>query len=127
MNKNFIPEKFNLKKEYNKNKSINRGIILLLVANILIFPVNINSLNKKYFENNSTKKEISTEKNIDLKDKLINWISLLHKYTNYGDIEDNSGKIVLKNIKDIKNIENDLTIKKVFNENKKYYLNVLGD
>ncbi len=127
MNKNFIPEKFNLKKEYNKNKSINRGIILLLVANILIFPVNINSLNKKYFENNSTKKEISTEKNIDLKDKLINWISLLHKYTNYGDIEDDSGKIVLKNIKDIKKIENDLTIKKIFSENKKYYLNVLGD
>lgn len=127
MNKNFIPEKFNLKKEYNKNKSINRGIILLLVANILIFPVNINSLNKKYFENNNTKKEISTQKNIDLKDKLINWINLLHKYTNYGDIEDNSGKIVLKNIKDIKNIEKDLTIKKVFNENKKYYLNVLGD
>ena len=127
MNKNFIPEKFTLKKEYNKNKSINRGIILLLVANILIFPVNINSLNKKYFENNNTKKEISTQKNIDLKDKLINWINLLHKYTNYGDIEDNSGKIVLKNIKDIKNIEKDLTIKKVFNENKKYYLNVLGD
>ncbi|MBP1889746.1 hypothetical protein J2Z53_001329 [Clostridium moniliforme] len=127
MNKNFIPEKFNLKKEYNKNKSINRGIILLLVANILIFPVNINSLNKKYFENNNTKKEISTQKNIDLKDKLINWINLLHKYTNYGDIEDNSGKIVLKNIKDIKKIEKDLTIKKVFNENKKYYLNVLGD
>lgn len=127
MNKNFIPEKFTLKKEYNKNKSINRGIILLLVANILIFPVNINSLNKKYFENNNTKKEISTQENIDLKDKLINWINLLHKYTNYGDIEDNSGKIVLKNIKDIKNIEKDLTIKKVFNENKKYYLNVLGD
>lgn len=127
MNKNFIPEKFTLKKEYNKNKSINRGIILLLVANILIFPVNINSLNKKYFENNNTKKEISTQKNIDLKDKLINWINLLHKYTNYGDIEDNSGKIVLKNIKDIKKIEKDLTIKKVFNENKKYYLNVLGD
>lgn len=127
MNKNFIPEKFIYKKEENNNKSINRGIILLLLANILIFPINISHVNKIFSEKDNTKKENVVEKRIDVKSELINWVDLLHKHTNYGDIEDNSGKIVLKNVKDIKKIEKDLTIKKIWNEDKKYYLNVLGD
>lgn len=44
MNKNFVPEKFLQIKAKKEEQSIKRGLIILLLSNLMILPVNINNI-----------------------------------------------------------------------------------
>lgn len=128
MNKNFIPEKFIKVKAKKEEKSIKRGLIILLLGNLIILPININSI----MQNKNSNEEISLYdtkdiKSFDLKKEVINWVEILENYSDLGTIKDNSGKMLIKNDKSLDKIKENISITKINSDERGYFIDVVGD
>lgn len=128
MNKNFIPEKFLKLKAKKEEKSIKRGLIILLLGNLIILPVNINSI----MQNKKSNEEISLydtkdTKSFDLRKEVINWAEILENYSNLGNIKDNSGDMLIKSDKLLDKIKDKVSITKINNDERGYFIDVVGD
>ena len=128
MNKNFIPEKFIKVKAKKEEKSIKRGLIILLLGNLIILPININSI----MQNKNSNEEISLYdtkdiKSFDLKKEVINWVEILENYSDLGTIKDNSGKMLIKNDKSLDKIKENISITKINSDERGDFIDVVGD
>ncbi|MBM7835851.1 hypothetical protein [Clostridium sardiniense] len=128
MNKNFIPEKFIEKQDKKYKRSINRGLLMILICNLLILPINISNIieNKKNINNVEIENSIDNKISYSKKE-ILKWIEVLDLYTSFGEIKNNSGEILMINDKYLKDIKENLDIIKINNYDEGYSLNVVGD
>ena len=128
MNKNFIPEKFIVKQDKKYKRSINRGLLMILICNLLILPINISNIieNKKNINNVEIENSIDNKISYSKKE-ILKWIEVLDLYASFGEIKNNSGEILMINDKYLKDIKENLDIIKINNYDEGYSLNVVGD
>ena len=129
MNKNFIPEKFLKVKAKKEEKSIKRGLIILLLGNLIILPVNINNImeSKKISKDNISLEDFKETEAFDLKREVVSWAEILEKHSDLGTIKDNSGEILIKNDKSLDKIKDKVSITKINNDERGYFIDVVGD
>lgn len=128
MNKNFIPEKFIEKHDKKYKRSINRGLLMILICNLLILPINISNIIEYKKNINNVEIENSIDNKISYsKKEILKWIEVLDLYASFGEIKNNSGEILMINDKYLKDIKENLDIIKINNYDEGYSLNVVGD
>lgn len=128
MNKNFVPEKFLQIKAKKEEQSIKRGLIILLLSNLMILPVNINNI----MRNNNLDTDVSldiveSESFFDAKKEVLSWIEILESYSNFGEIKDNTGEMLIKNNKSLEDIKEKINITKINNSERGYFISVAGE
>lgn len=128
MNKNFIPEKFLKIKAKKEEKSIKRGFIILLLGNLLVLPININNIMQNKNLNEDISLEVTKDKGFfDFKKEVIKWAEILETYSNLGEIKNNSGEMLIKNNKSLEKIKEKTNIIKINNDERGYFIDVVGD
>ncbi|MGG7077677.1 hypothetical protein [Clostridium sardiniense] len=128
MNRNFIPEKFIEKQDKQYKRSINRGLLMILICNLIILPINISNIieNKKNINNVEIENSIDNKISYSKKE-ILKWVEILDLYANSGEIKNNYGDILMINDKYLGNIKEKLDIIKINNDEAGYSLNVVGD
>lgn len=128
MNRNFIPEKFIEKQDKKYKRSINRGLLMILICNLIILPINISNIieNKKNINNVEIENSIDNKISYSKKE-ILKWVEILDLYANSGEIKNNYGDILMINDKYLGDIKEKLDIIKINNDEAGYSLNVVGD
>ena len=102
-NKNFIPRKYVKNQDFKKNKGNKRGIIYLILINIIIFPISIDKIFKK-----EKIKAVEIVKpvgnNVEI-ESIIKWINEIDSEIVNLEIKNNSGVMVVKSIEKIYSLE----------------------
>lgn len=128
MNKNFIPEKFVQKKNREEKQSIKRGLIILLVGNLIMLPINIrNIMESKNAEKDDSVEVVSNINSLDRKKEILKWTEVLDIYANSGEINNNSGDILIKDDTYLNEIKNKVSIIKINNDDSGVAISVVGD
>lgn len=129
MSYKFIPKKF-IEKKIEENKArLNRLIKLILILNLILVPVTIESIktlnfNRKIKLNLNENVIVDTGVNIE---EIESWMDILYITSNSGEIKNNKGNIFISNKKDIDYISKERKIEVIENkEDNGYYLEVLG-
>lgn len=128
MNRNFIPEKFVQKKNKEEKESIKRGLAILSIANLIMLPININSI----MESKNSKKDnyIETANNIsalDRKNEILKWTEVLELYAKFGEVNNNSGDMLIKDDTYLNDIKNKVNIIKINSDYSGFSISVVGD
>lgn len=125
----FIPKKF-IEKKIEENKArLNRLIKLILILNLILVPVTIESIktlnfNREIKLNLNENVIVDTGVNIE---EIESWMDILYITSNSGEIKNNKGNIFISNKKDIDYISKERKIEVIENkEDNGYYLEVLG-
>ncbi|WP_024615025.1 hypothetical protein [Clostridium sp. Ade.TY] len=129
MSYKFIPKKF-IEKKIEENKArLNRLIKLILILNLILVPVTIESIktlnfNREIKLNLNENVIVDTGVNIE---EIESWMDILYITSNSGEIKNNKGNIFISNKKDIDYISKERKIEVIENkEDNGYYLEVLG-
>lgn len=129
-NKGFIPKSYIEDRENNEVKSNKRAIVLLVIINLIILPLNLNKI--KLFSNNSD--ELNKLENIDLikginKEILIRWINVSNDSIEKFKVENDIGEFTIVNRDTAYKLEElGFTIKEITEINENLIVKVkLGD
>lgn len=120
-NKNFIPRDYVDKNINSKNKGNRRGIIYLVIINLIIFPIVVEQLFEK-------EEIIEIEKTIPIeeihKDVIINWINEIDKEVISIKVENNNATMIVKSEQKIYDLEEKgvLSINNITKNEKGYYI-----
>ncbi len=128
MNKNFIPEKFLQKKNREEKQSIKRGLVILLVGNLIMLPINISNIMKiKNAEKDNSLESVDNINPLDRKKEILKWAEVLKLYANSGEIKDNSGDMLIKDDRYLNEIKDKVNIIEINNDDSGYAISVIGD
>lgn len=120
-NKNFIPRDYVDKNINSKNKGNRRGIIYLVIINLITFPIVIEEVFEK-------EKIIEIEKTIPIeeihKDVIINWINEIDKDVISIKVENNTATMIVEAKEKIYDLEEKglLSINNITKNEKGYYI-----
>lgn len=120
-NKNFIPRDYVDKNINSKNKGNRRGMIYLVIINLIIFPIVVEQVFEK-------EEIIEIEKTIPIeeihKDVIINWINEIDKEVISIKVENNTATMIVKSEQKIYDLEEKgvLSINNITKNEKGYYI-----
>ncbi|MEN8434312.1 hypothetical protein NX821_001495 [Clostridium septicum] len=100
-NKNFIPKSYFKEKELRLKKDRSKGLLLLIILNIIVFPLTINNFFVKedlIIEESNIEEEFSSE-------KIKNIISEIDKDIKHLKIKNGSGEILVNGKEKLYSIE----------------------
>lgn len=102
---NFIPESYIKSIEYKNSNGEIRMIKILVILALIALPLALNTIIK--YKNIKEKSEIVIEekKEVDKTENLLIWIEAINKDKFNGEIEGEKGMIKVKDMMDIKKIE----------------------
>ncbi|MGL4569706.1 MAG: hypothetical protein ACRCVJ_01415 [Clostridium sp.] len=127
MNKNFIPNEFNKRKEKENTNSIKRGVLLLLIGNLIILPINIGSFKKdKETKNKETKKSEEVNE-LNYKNDVIKWVNIIDEYSRKATVSENKGELLLEDEDKLKDIQKEIKVVKISKNINDYYINAVGE
>lgn len=121
-NKNFIPRSYVNSIEKDKTKGNKRGLIYLIIINLLILPITMSGVFKN---ENDLESEIvvnvEEEVNIEL---IINWINKIDKDVLELRVTDSDASMTVKSLEKIYSLEdeNSIVINNVSKNEKGYYI-----
>lgn len=99
-NKNFIPDIFISEKEFQERKKEKNLLTLLIIVNVILIPISFNNLygtiNSK--ENEDIVQVDNKSENLKVQNEIDNFINLYNNKIINMDINNGSGKIVLKDL-----------------------------
>lgn len=99
-NKNFIPDIFISEKEFQERKKEKNLLTLLIIVNVILIPISFNNLygtiNSK--ENEDIVQVDNKSENLKVQNEIDNFINLYNNKIINMDINNWSGKIVLKDL-----------------------------
>ncbi|MEG1004131.1 hypothetical protein [Clostridium sp.] len=127
MNKNFIPNEFNKRKEKENTNSIKRGVLLLLIGNLIILPINIGSFKKDKETKNQETKKSEEVNDINYKNNVIKWVKIIDEYTTKATVSENKGELLLENEDKLKDIQKEIKVVKISKNINDYYINAVGE
>ncbi|MEG2738771.1 hypothetical protein [Clostridium sp.] len=127
MNKNFIPNEFNKRKEKENTNSIKRGVLLLLIGNLIILPINIGSFKKDKETKNQETKKAEEANDINYKNNVIKWVKIIDEYTTKATVSENKGELLLENEDKLKDIQKEIKVVKISKNINDYYINAVGE
>lgn len=58
---------------------------------------------------------------------MLSWIEILESYSNFGEIKDNTGEMLIKNNKSLEDIKEKINITKINNSERGYFISVAGE
>lgn len=103
-NKNFIPKKYVKNSNNKKDNGNKRGVIYLVIINLFIMPITIDTLTKREVGNEVEILEIK-EEGIS-REVIIGWINEVDKDIEELVVENNIGIMTVKDINKIYSLEN---------------------
>ncbi|MEG2867870.1 MAG: hypothetical protein RR894_08990 [Terrisporobacter sp.] len=127
MNKNFIPNEFNKRKEKENTNSIKRGVLLLLIGNLIILPINIGSFKKDKETKNQETKKAEEANDINYKNNVIKWVKIIDEYTTKATVSENKGELLLENDDKLTDIHKEIKVVKISKNINDYYINAVGE
>lgn len=121
-NKNFIPRSYVNSIENNNTKGNKRGLIYLIIINLLILPITISGVfkNENDLESESVV-NVEEEVNIEL---IINWINEIDKDVLDLRVTDSDASMTVKSLEKIYSLEDEssIVINNVSKNEKGYYI-----
>lgn len=121
-NKNFIPRSYVNSIENNNTKGNKRGLIYLIIINLLILPITISEIfqNEKDLESEIVV-NVEEEVNIEL---IINWINEIDKDVLDLRVTDSDASMTVKSLEKIYSLEDEssIVINNVSKNEKGYYI-----
>lgn len=115
-NKNFIPDIFISEKEFQERKKEKNLLTLLIIVNVILIPISFNNLygtiNSK--ENEDIVQVDNKSENLKVQNEIDNFINLNNNKIINMDINNGSGKIVLKDLSILEVLEEKgITVKSI--------------